>query len=38
VRSVAHVVVLIAAANLGAELAAAAEAAGHEVDVCTGEG
>jgi DNA-binding response OmpR family regulator len=34
---VAHIVVLICDAKLGAELAAAAEAAGHEIDVCAGE-
>jgi DNA-binding response OmpR family regulator len=34
---VAHIVVLITDAKRGAELAAAAEAAGHEIDVCAGE-
>ena len=33
----AHIVVLITDAKLGAELVAAAEAAGHEIDVCAGE-
>jgi DNA-binding response OmpR family regulator len=33
----AHIVALVSDPELGAELAAAAEAAGHAVDVCTSE-